>query len=86
MTRVCIPLIGWSFSNQGTDQALPSFGSRSDVDMLFASAQRQAMTGPVEQEVIGSQFRDTHSAAEPDLPADGNVSRECLNSTVSRPG
>ncbi|KIX98153.1 uncharacterized protein Z520_06233 [Fonsecaea multimorphosa CBS 102226] len=56
------------------DQTLPSFGSRSDIDMLFASAQSQAMIGQVEQAVISSRSKDTNSAAEPDLEADGNVS------------
>ncbi|OQV02095.1 putative zinc-finger domain-containing protein [Cladophialophora immunda] len=56
------------------DQTLPSFGSRSDLDMLFASAQKQSMLGSVEPAMIASQPKDTNSAPEPDLAADGNVS------------
>ncbi|OAP57102.1 hypothetical protein AYL99_09215 [Fonsecaea erecta] len=56
------------------DQTLPSFGSRSDVDMLFASAQKQAMVGAVEQSMIASHPQDTNHATEPDSAADGNVS------------
>ncbi|KIW75871.1 hypothetical protein Z517_10616 [Fonsecaea pedrosoi CBS 271.37] len=48
------------------EQTLPSFGSRSDIDMLFASAQNQAMIVP--------QPKDTNSTTEPELAADGNVS------------
>ncbi|EXJ72159.1 uncharacterized protein A1O5_04663 [Cladophialophora psammophila CBS 110553] len=56
------------------DQTVPSFGSRSDVDMLFASAQRQAVLGPPEQPMTASQIIDANSTTDLDLAADGNVS------------
>ncbi|KIW97100.1 uncharacterized protein Z519_02492 [Cladophialophora bantiana CBS 173.52] len=56
------------------DQTVPSFGSRSDVDMLFASAQKQAVLGPPEQPMTASHKTDANSTTDLNLAADGNVS------------
>lgn len=58
------------FSNTCPDEVLPSFGSRSDIDQLFATVQRQVNLEPSDQ--------DHGAHPNPPQPAsiDGNASRK----------
>jgi hypothetical protein len=56
------------FSNQRLDQVLPSFGSRSDIDLLFATAQKQVNTY--------NQDSDTSLQRQQSAAMDGNASRK----------
>ncbi|KAJ9612239.1 hypothetical protein H2200_003836 [Cladophialophora chaetospira] len=57
------------------DQSLPSFGSRSDLDMLFATAQHQMVQAPPTHEEAGiSQDANRNDSTDHDLLTDGGAS------------
>lgn len=66
--------VGSLFSNTFQDQSLPSFGSRSDLELLFATAQKQAL--PVADYTMGNTTSNVEAArsSHPRSEEDGNVS------------
>ena len=76
MTKVGASAFEHPRSNQNTDQSLPSFGSRSDLDMLFATAQHQIVREAPTPEITMTQDANRNDTPDNELAADGGASRK----------
>ena len=74
-TRFCSTLA----LTTGIDDVLPSFGSRSDLDMLFANAQQQSQEAYQDDSTTSYNKIPEMNQTGRRLPTDGSASRTFLS-------
>lgn len=84
MTKVCLNPLSHIAAHSSTDQTLPSFGSRSDLELLFANLQNQAPQ-EVDEHVASSISMGEYAGANRQPSEEpGNVSRGCKSMDIIR--
>lgn len=58
---------------------MPSFGSKSDIDLLFASVQQQIVPPLIEQTLGAAEPKAKNARNHTDHATEGNISRKFRN-------